>query len=178
MEGDEIMSKTHGLSKSRIYNTWIHMIRRCTYTKDISFNRYGGRGISVCDEWKNSFESFYKWAMSNGYSDNLTIERENNDGNYEPSNCKWITNKEQMRNLRNNVIITCDGKTQLLMDWLKEKNIKRTTYYSRIANGWTIEQALKVPVHARGNDSPRNEKGQFMKKSLRTADIVGGMKND
>lgn len=91
-------SKTHGMSKTRLYRIWHNMKNRCFYTKDKHFNDYGGRGITVCDEWKNDFESFKKWSLSNGYSDELTIDRINNDGNYEPSNCRWVTMKEQCKN--------------------------------------------------------------------------------
>ena len=88
------MAKTiHGMSHTRLYRIWNAMKQRCENPKAISFPRYGGRGIAVCTEWKNSFEAFRNWAMANGYSDKLTIDRINNDGNYEPSNCRWVTNK-------------------------------------------------------------------------------------
>lgn len=93
-------SKTHGMTKTRLYSIWHDMKNRCFYQKDKSFEDYGGRGITVCEEWKNSFESFRDWSLLNGYSDNLTIDRINNDGNYDPSNCRWVTMKEQCSNRR------------------------------------------------------------------------------
>lgn len=93
-------SRTHGQTKSRLYRIWHNMKNRCFYTNSNCFDDYGGRGIKVCDEWKNSFEKFQDWSMSNGYSDNLTIDRINNDGNYEPSNCRWVSMKEQCSNRR------------------------------------------------------------------------------
>lgn len=93
-----VRNTTHGLSKTRIYRIWRDMKNRCFYSKDKHFKDYGGRGITICDEWKNSFESFYKWSDANGYSEKLTIDRIDNDGNYEPSNCRWITMKEQCQN--------------------------------------------------------------------------------
>lgn len=86
--------------KSRIKNIWSGMVNRCNNANNPAFCNYGGRGISVCDEWESNFEAFYEWAMANGYEHELTIERKNNDGNYEPSNCKWATRKEQAKDKR------------------------------------------------------------------------------
>ncbi len=88
----------HGLRFTRLYGIWKNMIQRCYNPKAVHYDRYGGRGIKICNDWKDDPETFYKWAMSNGYTDELTIDRINNDGNYEPSNCRWITMKEQAQN--------------------------------------------------------------------------------
>ena len=88
---------THGKYKERLYSIWLNMKHRCFNSNAINFRSYGGRGITVCDEWKNDFQVFYDWAMSNGYSDNLTIDRIDNDGNYEPTNCQWITLSENIK---------------------------------------------------------------------------------
>jgi len=89
---------THGLSKTRLHKTWRGIIQRCNNKKNTRFKYYGGRGIIICDEWLNNFKSFYDWSIKNGYSDDLTIDRINNDGNYEPGNCRWITMLEQCHN--------------------------------------------------------------------------------
>lgn len=93
----------HNMSKTRLYKIWSKMKERCYYKKDVrKYAYYGGRGITVCDEWKNDFVTFKEWALKNGYQDNLSIDRIDVNGNYEPSNCRWITMAEQQRNRRNN----------------------------------------------------------------------------
>lgn len=94
------IAKTHGSSKSRLYITWRNMRVRCSYPKDKRYSEYGGRGITVCDDWKNSFEAFKKWALANGYSDELTIDRIDANGNYCPDNCRFITRAENNKNRR------------------------------------------------------------------------------
>lgn len=94
-------SATHHLRHTRLYNIWANMKQRCYNTDNPRFKDYGARGIVMCNEWRNSFENFYKWSISNGYDKKLTIDRIDNDGVYEPSNCKWSTYKEQSQNKRN-----------------------------------------------------------------------------
>lgn len=93
-------SLTHGKTHTRLYRIWANIISRCCNSNVDCYEYYGGRGISICDEWKNNFENFYEWSINNGYNEQLTIDRINNDGNYEPSNCRWVTMKEQCKNRR------------------------------------------------------------------------------
>lgn len=135
----------HNLSYSRLYKIWCGMKTRCYNKNFVYYCNYGGRGITICDEWLNDFETFYKWAISNGYEEGLTIDRINNDGNYEPINCRWISRKEQNNNMRKNIIIKYNGKEQTISQWAKEFGINRTALYYRIKRCWNIEKALTEP---------------------------------
>lgn len=116
-------NKTHGLSNERLYKIWSGMKARCYNPKNENYKNYGGRGISICEEWRNDFLPFYNWAMDNGYEDYLTIDRINNDGNYEPNNCRWATYKQQANNKRNptpKLYLTIDGVKKPIIEWAKE----------------------------------------------------------
>lgn len=141
---------THGMSKTRIYRTYKHMKERCYSKTDKRYSEYGGRGISVCDEWKNDFMSFYNWAMNNGYKDNLTIDRIDVNGNYEPGNCRWATWKEQENNRRNNRLITYNGQTKTAMEWSEICGIHSLTIIKRLNSGWNVKDSLFKPVRKRG----------------------------
>lgn len=109
--------RTHGMTGTRLYFTWQHIIGRCKRKSDRAFKWYGGRGITVCEEWLNSFECFHDWAMKNGYADNLTIDRIDVNGNYCPENCRWITIEEQQRNKSNNTFVEYAGETKTVGAW-------------------------------------------------------------
>ena len=135
----------HGLHGSKIYNAYISMINRCYNEKNENYKNYGGRGITVCDRWKSSLEDF---ISDMGESDKgLSIERIDTNGNYEPNNCKWATQKDQARNKRNNNIIEFNGEKMCESAWAEYLNIKRSTLRNRLTiRGWSIEKSLTTPV--------------------------------
>ena len=122
----------HGLRNTRLYRIWASIKTRCYNENDPHFERWGKRGIKMCDEWRNDFKVFYDWSMSHGYSDELTIDRIDNDGNYEPQNCRWTTIKEQNKNKRNVKYITYAGKTQTIPEWTKELRLGKETIRERL----------------------------------------------
>lgn len=135
------------LTNSRIYNIWRSMKQRCYDSNAISFPNYGGRGISVCDEWRNDFMAFYNWSIANGYADNLTIDRIDSKGNYEPSNCRWVTYKQQANNTSSNVLVTHNGESHTLAMWGEILGIQPQTLNYRINHAkWSIEKAFTTPV--------------------------------
>lgn len=117
---------THNQSKSKLYRIWYEMKGRCLNKKDKAYKNYGDRGITVCDEWINSFSDFSYWATNNGYEQGLTIERIDNDGNYCPENCKWVPRSEQSKNRRSCHFITYSGQKKTLSDWARYLGVKRS----------------------------------------------------
>lgn len=136
-------STRHGLHHTRLYSIWIGMIHRCTDEKHIYYKHYGGRGIKVCSEWLNSVTAFYDWAMGNGYSDELTIDRIDPDGDYEPSNCRWATAKVQASNKRKTIRLEINGETKTMDEWSKTTGVKYATIYARYKRGKTGFDLIK-----------------------------------
>ena len=133
----------HSLQNTRLYAVWKHMKERCLNSNAPRFHNYGGRGITICDEWKNDFKTFYDWAIANGYREGLTIDRIDNNGNYEPSNCRWISNLEQQRNRSDNHFLTYNGETKTISEWSEITGINANTLHSRIVyRGWSVEKSL------------------------------------
>ncbi len=140
----------HNQCYTRVYRIYAKIKRRCFVADDVAYPRYGGRGITMCDEWKESFEAFSKWAYANGYKDNLSIDRIDNDGDYCPENCRWADNFCQANNKRNNLKYTYDGKTQTLSQWCREKNMSYKVVWYRLSKGWKFEDAITKPVARKG----------------------------
>lgn len=145
LEKQKQCQEKHGLCHTRLYSIYTSMKSRCYYKRNKEYKNYGARGIVICEEWLNSFEAFYSWAMNNGYKDNLTIDRINVNGNYEPNNCRWVTMKIQNNNRRNNHYITYNNETHTVAEWASIKNISSDTIFKRLRNNWSIEKALNTP---------------------------------
>ena len=142
---------TYGDSNTRLYGIWNSMLNRCEYKKMPSFKYYGARGIKVCEKWHN-FKNFKKWAIENGYSESLTIDRIENSGNYEPTNCRWVTFSEQANNRRNSKVFTVNGETHTIKEWAKIKNVNEGTLRSRIwCRNWSPEMAINTPIGNKGH---------------------------
>lgn len=133
---------THGFCGTRLYREWAGIIQRCENKSSTSYNRYGAIGITVCEEW-HKFEPFAEWALENGYSDELSIDRINVNGNYEPSNCRWVGDLEQANNKRTNVYIEVDGEVHTIAEWARIYGMKYRTLYDRIKKGWCDNDYFK-----------------------------------
>lgn len=147
---------THGKTGSRLYRIWSSMKQRCKYPKHTEFSNYGGKGVSVCDEWQD-FQTFQEWAMTNGYSDGLTIDRIDNGKGYAPDNCRWATMKEQQNNRSNNFRISIGGEEKTLSEWSETTGIPRATLGWRIKNHWA-ENELFMPVSFNNSRIRKEEK--------------------
>lgn len=141
------MSRLHGQYKTRLYKIWKGIKRRCSSPTYSGYKNYGGRGITLCAEWAESFEAFRDWAIANNYRDGLSIDRINNDANYEPGNCRWATAAEQLRNTRRSRVIAAFGQSKVVEDWAKDGRCKvpLTTLVGRLNSGWEPEIAISQP---------------------------------
>lgn len=127
----------------KIYKVWSGIKQRCFNPNSNRYKNYGGRGISICDEWKNSFETFCKWALGNGYKEGLSIDRIDHEKNYEPSNCRWTDEITQQNNRTNNTLYEYEGETHTLTEWSRIKGIKPKTFCTRWRRGYRGQDLMK-----------------------------------
>ena len=132
--------------RPRIYTAWNNMRQRCYNKSRRDYPWYGARGITVCPEWHN-FQTFYSWAICNGYGEGLTLDRIDTNGPYSPGNCRWATRKTQANNRRTTRYVTMGGRTQSVTAWAEELAMDPSTLWRRLDNGWPVERALTEPVH-------------------------------
>lgn len=138
--------QTHGDIHSRLYRAWGNMCNRCSNPNNPAWNRYGKRGITVCEEW-HDYSAFREWAYHNGYSDELQLDRIDNNAGYNPQNCRWADRFVQANNKRNNHIIEFQGKTKTLSEWAKVLGIPYKSLHHRVVSlGWGIERAFTQPL--------------------------------
>lgn len=140
-------NSTHHLTNTPLYSVWCAMKARCTNPNSTYYDNYGGRGIKVCDEWMNPFESFRNWALSSGYNEDAergkcTLDRIDVNGNYEPANCRWISSVAQANNRRSNRIYSYNGEEHNITEWANIMGISPKTVFNRIYSGWDFEKAI------------------------------------
>lgn len=141
-EHQKASATIHGDSHSRIHNIWSGMRERCYTVTDPHYKWYGERGIFICDEWRNDYQAFKKWALENGYQDDLTIDRVDNDGPYSPENCRWVTSKRQSNNTRRNHFVDVDGERHTLAEWEEISGTQSATIRRRLKLGWKNRDAV------------------------------------
>jgi hypothetical protein len=133
----------------RLYQIWANMRYRCNTPTNKAYKWYGGKGITYSDEW-GVYDNFYYWSIENGYDDNLTLDRIDPDGNYEPNNCRWITMEFQNKNKANCYMITINGESKTSLDWCEIYNLNHSTFFTRRNTyGWDDVKAITTPVTKR-----------------------------
>jgi len=137
----------HGQTGTRLHQCWRRMLSRCYTPTATGYENYGGRGIGVCDDWRNGFVAFFHWATENGYRDDLTIDRLDVDKHYAPDNCRWIPMSENCRRTRACVYLDAFGERKMIADWLRDDRccVPRHVLKYRLKRHWPVEAALTTP---------------------------------
>lgn len=164
-----------GSNFERLYWIWMRMRDRCTSPNRQNSHLYSLRGIKVCPEWQNDFAAFRDWSLANGYRDDLTIDRwPDQNGNYEPANCRWATQSQQMRNTRKNRLVTAFGETKTLIEWSEDSRCiaSYSALKSRLAKGWPAEHAISTPYSVAARSRALKTSGNLNTNSKLTADKV------
>lgn len=146
---------THNQRHTRLYEVWKGIKQRCYNPKHRAYHNWGGRGIKMCEDWKNNFQSFHDWSYANGYcpenqkdeKNKLTIDRIDVNGNYEPSNCRWVKRSKQARNTRANKIISYRNEEYCLVEWCEILDLYYSTVSARLLKGWSVERAFETPTN-------------------------------
>ena len=139
--------KTHGGTGTRLYNIWNGIKKRCCNSNASNYNNYGGRGIFVCDEWLNDFDTFRDWSIQNGYNDSLSIDRINNNDGYYPENCRWVDRETQCNNRRSSVEYTVFGETMTLAELAKKYGVNYKWLHKKVKNGNNLEDILQQSIN-------------------------------
>lgn len=139
--------------RRKLHKIYLHMKERCYDPSDRRYADWGGRGIHICDEWLNNKEDFFEWSIQNGYKEGLSIDRIDNDKDYSPENCRWVTLKENNQNRRSSIFYTINGETKNLQQWCNEYGVSRSMVNRRLSLGWNILEALTKPKRTRDKDT-------------------------
>lgn len=134
---------------SQLYRVWDGIVQRCCNPNAKNYKNYGGRGIGVCDEWRNSFKAFEEYCLSHGWEQGLQIDRVDNELGYVPNNVRFVSAKQNARNKRTNHLITFRGETMCAADWCERYGISDSTLWRRLTSGWSVEDALTRPKQRR-----------------------------
>ena len=162
MTGRRTNYEMHGESRTRLYRVWQNIHKRCCCETDEKFGRYGGRGITMCDEWRDSFVAFKAWAYANGYDENApkgvcTIDRIDNDKGYSPDNCRWVGRSKQQNNRRTNHRLTIDGESRTIAEWSRISGNSFGLILERVMRGWGEKDAVfKLPDARFSNGKGKN----------------------
>lgn len=172
------MSNNNWESSTNLYQRWVNIKRRCLDPKDKRYKDYGGRGITVCNEWLE-FKNFKDWCIHNGYKESLSIDRINNSGNYEPSNCRWVDNKTQSRNRRSNIIVSYGNKNITLIELSELTGIGYQTLSRRYSRGDRGDRLIRNVGKDRNNKGEKNSSSKITEKEAREIKqkILNGEKN-
>jgi hypothetical protein len=166
MQGNKLAQK-HGLSHTRLHRIWHSMYCRCYYSSTNQYKNYGGKGIKVCEEWKHidGFINFYNWAINNGYSEKLTLDRIDNEKDYCPENCRWVDRYVQNNNQKSNCLVTYKGETHSIGEWARILNMNRETLDTRLkCPTWSLDDAFTIPVGKYKGKQRRAEKNKLKEK--------------
>jgi hypothetical protein len=152
--------RTHGKTHTRLYGVWRGMVGRCCRATDQAYQKYGGRGITLYPQWRDSFEDFEFYVAQLPHFDEAgyTLDRIKNNGNYEPGNVRWATQSEQSRNRETNHLVTHNGRTQCITAWASEFGMRKNTLQRRLSVGWSVEDALTTPVRPKARNGSGNGK--------------------
>lgn len=152
---NKIIHRIHGGTNTKLFRIWSGIKTRCNNCHNSNYRYYGAKGIRICPDWENSYETFREWALSSGYEDGLSIDRIDFNGNYEPSNCRWVAGSVQQRNRSSNRIITYNGESHCLSEWAEILGIDSDVLLKRLGSkNFSLEEAFTLPVRVHDH---RNE---------------------
>lgn len=156
----QCFERRHGQAKTALYSVWVCIKQRCHNPNHRGFKDYGARGITMCSEWREDYIEFHDWAMSNGYEKGLEIDRKENDGNYEPGNCRWVTHSVNNQNTRRNRNCTAFSETKCVSEWSRDPRceVSLVTLNTRLRRGWDFLAALTTP-----GVRQQDEQGKFVR---------------